>query len=89
VITVIILVAAVVASFFVPMLAFLAPFRKYMIFVATCIALYFAGQTRGIVLADAACKAKAEVVKKKTDETVKSSPLGDPKWNDPNNSPDN
>lgn len=90
VIAIALLVAGAIFSTSIPVIGpWLAPLRKWMLVAAGAIGIYFVGQTHGIIIADAKWKARAEAVKKTVDDKVKTSPLDDPNWSDPFNSPDN
>ena len=73
-----------VIGVFIPRVA-----RQAAIVIAVIIFAFLLGEVNGINVADAKCKARGDVVKKKVDDVVKSSPEGDPKYTDPYNSPDN
>lgn len=90
VVAIIVLVGAAIASEFVPVLGpYLNKIRVLCLGLAALIGIYFVGQTRGIMIADAKWQARAAVVKKVVDDKVKTSPLDDHNWTDPFNSKDN
>jgi len=85
-----VLLAAAAFSTMIPVIGpWLTTVRLWLVAAAALIAIWFAGQTHGIILANTANKAKAEVVKKATDKAVTTSPLGDTTYSDPYDSPDN
>lgn len=90
VIAIVLLLAAAIFSTSIPIIGpWLTGIRTWLFVAAAFIAAYLVGEVHGINVSDAKWKARSDIVKKKVDDTVKTTPLDDPKWNDPNNSPDN
>lgn len=91
---VLIIVACVALATLGPMIPIIGPFiprvaRQALIVIAAIFAAFLAGEVNGVNVTDAKWQARSDIVKKKVDDAVKSSPPGDPNYTDPYNSPDN
>jgi hypothetical protein len=91
---VLVIVVCVGLATFGPMIPVVGPFiprmvRQLLIVVAALALAFLVGEVQGVQVCDAKWEARSAIVKKKVDDAVKSSPLGDPGWVDPNNDPNN